>query len=117
MSFHRAILIPSALSLSAIAFASVPAFARPSSRPSQTKHWELSDDVIVNGTNLPAGRYNIVVDNGKAMFTRKGRILATANCDWKALDSKSDFDGIVTDDQNVLQEIDFDGSAQALELK
>jgi hypothetical protein len=99
---------------------SPPTFARP--KPSatsadQTRHWVLSDDVLIDGKAIPAGKYTIVTDNGKAAFKHGKQIVATAPCAWIILDSKMEFDGVVTDAQNDLQEIDFDGTSKALLLQ
>lgn len=121
VSYRTATLIPLALLSLAVFSASNPAYARPkpvaSPTAAQTRHWTLSDNVLVNGKTLPAGNYTIVTENGEATFKHKKQIVATVPCAWKTLDTKMEFDGVVTDAENNLKEIDFDGTAKALLLK
>ena len=115
MSFRRANLIPLVLSTVTLAFG--PAFGRPKPVSSEMKRVELTEPVTVNGAKLSPGNYELVIDNGKATFQKNGQTVATAACDWKALPSKSPYDSVTTDKQDVLRQIDFAGSAQALEIK
>ena len=93
------------------------AFARPKPTATQMekKTVEIGKTVTVDGKTLAPGKYEVFIENNKAEFEQDGRTLLTARCQWKSLDSKSPYDSTQTD-KDVLQEIEFQGSKEALDI-
>jgi hypothetical protein len=102
------------------AFMALPLFAaakpKPASTQTEKKSVELSTAAIVDGKTLAPGKYEVLVEGNKAVFEHNGQTVVTAPCDWKTMAHKSPYDSVVTSSTNVLQEIDFQGSNQALEV-
>jgi hypothetical protein len=117
MSFHRANLLP--IALSAFLLAPGLAFAQPKPKPKpatdQAKHVELLNDVQVDGKTLPAGKYDIDLENGTANFQQHGQNVLSAPGEWKTLAAPAPYSGAITDN-NTLKEFEFAGSDQALQI-
>jgi|SRR5665213_89033 len=109
------------LSLSAIAFLALPllASARPKATNTETekKPLELTETATVDGKTLAPGKYEVLVDGKKVRFERNGETVVTASCDWKAMDHKSPYDSSTFSKDRTLQELQFQGSNQALEIE
>ncbi|HEX3376079.1 MAG TPA: hypothetical protein VHS29_04420 [Candidatus Acidoferrales bacterium] len=117
MSIYRTSLN---LGLAAIVFFTLPLLA--SARPKTTnpepekKSIKLFDPAIVDGKTLAPGTYEIVIADKKASFELHGKTIVTAPCDWKMMEHKSPYNSSTLSDGKVLQEIQFQGSNEALEI-
>jgi hypothetical protein len=118
MSAHK---ITRTTILCTAAFMAIPLFAaarpKPGSTQTEKKSIELSTAAVVDGKTLAPGKYEVLIEGGnKAVFEHNGQMVVTASCDWKTMPHKSPYDSLVTSSNNVLQEIDFQGSDQVLEV-
>ena len=109
------------LFLCAIVFMAMPliASARPKTEGAQMekKTIQLGDQATVDGKALAPGKYEVVIEGNKVRFEQDGRTVVTAPCDWKTLEFKPKFDSTTLSAHNVLQELQFEGSNQALEVR
>lgn len=107
--------------LCAVALLAIPllASARPKSTNIQMekKSIDLDRTATLDGKTLAPGKYEVLIEGNTVNFERDGRIVATAPCDWKTMQYKSQFDSTTLSAKNVLQELEFEGSNQALEIK
>jgi hypothetical protein len=109
------------LGLAVIIFLTLPLLA--SARPKTTnpepekKSIKLFDPAIVDGKTLSPGTYEVVIADNKSSFEQHGQTIVTAPCDWKMMDHKSPYNSATLSDSKVLQEIQFQGSNEALEIK
>jgi hypothetical protein len=115
MSFHRANLLPIALSAFLLTPGLVLAQPKPKPASDQAKHVELLSDVQVDGKTLAAGKYDVTLENGTVSFQQHGQTVLSAPGDWKTLPNPAPYSGAITDN-NVLKEFEFAGSNQALEI-
>jgi len=106
--------------LCAVALLALPllASARPKSTNTQIekKTIDLDRTAMVDGKALAPGKYEVLIEGNKVNFEQDGKTVATAPCDWKTLQNKSQYDSTTFSAQNVLQELEFEGSKQALEI-
>ena len=94
------------------------ASARPKAVNTQVekKNITLEDTAMVDGKTLAPGKYDLVIEGKKVSFERDGRTVLTAPCDWKTMPNKSAYNSVTFSSKEVLQEIEFEGSNQALEV-
>ena len=94
------------------------ASARPKAVNTQVekKSIELDDPATVDGKTLKPGKYELLIDGNKVSFERDGQTVVTATCDWKTMPNKSEYNSATFSSKRVLQEIEFEGSKQALEV-
>jgi hypothetical protein len=106
--------------LCVVVLMAVPLFTSARSKPENTKvekkTIQVDKNLTVDGKTLIPGKYEVIIDSKKVSFERDGQMVATAPCDWKVLSFKSQFDSVTVSSNNVLQEIDFEGSNRALEV-
>ncbi len=106
--------------LFAVAFLAIPllASARPKSANTQMekKSIELDKTATVDGKTLTPGKYEVLIEGNKVSFERDGQTVVTAPCDWKTMRNKSEYNSKTFSANNVLLELDFEGSKQALEV-
>ena len=106
--------------LCGVALAALPllASARPKPDTSRTEKTSIQIDkpATVDGTTLARGQYEIVIEGNKATFEHNGQTVVTAPIDWKATTYKSPYDSVTYSSNRVLQEIQFAGSDEALEV-
>ena len=117
MSFYR---ITRSAIFCAVALLAIPLFASARSKPSNTqmekKSMELDKTATVDGKTLTPGKYEVVIEGNKVSFERDGQTVVTARCDWKTMQHKSPYDSKTFSANNVLLELEFEGSSQALEV-
>jgi hypothetical protein len=117
MSIYKTILNSGIVT---IVFFTLPllASARPKTTNPETekKSIQLFDAAIVDGKTLSPGTYHVVIADNKASFEQHGQTIVTAPCDWKMMDHKSPYNSTTLSQNKVLQEIEFQGSNQALEI-
>jgi hypothetical protein len=107
--------------LSAIAFLALPLLV--SARPKTTnpenekKSLQLYENATVGGKTLSPGTYEVLIEGKKVSFERNGQTVVTAQCDWKTMDHKSPYDSATFSKNHVIQELNFQGSNQALEVE
>lgn len=82
----------------------------------EKKSIDLEDPATVDGKTLAPGKYDILIEGNKVSFERDGRTVVTAPCDWKTMPNKSEYNSATYSSKRVLQEIEFEGSNQALEV-
>jgi hypothetical protein len=103
-----------------VALLAIPllASARPKSTNTQMekKSIDLDRTALIDGKTLAPGKYEVVIEGNKINFERDGQTVATAQCDWKTLQYKSQYNSTTFSAKNVLQELEFEGSKQALEI-
>jgi hypothetical protein len=108
------------LGLAAIIFLTLPllASARPKTTNPETekKSIQLFDPAIVDGKTLAPGTYQVMIADKKVSFEQRGQTVVTAPCDWKMMDHKSPYNSTTLSENKVLQEIQFQGSNEALEI-
>ena len=106
-------------------FCAVILFAIPlvaSARPKadttsmEKKSITLDSAASVDGKTLAPGNYNVLVEGKTVKFERDGKVVASAPCDWKALNFKAQYNSIELSAKNVVQELQFEGSSQALDI-
>lgn len=105
--------------LCGIAFLAAPlvASARPKTEDRPTKKsMQLDNQVTVDGETLLPGNYEVLINGNKVSFELAGKIVATAPCSWKTMSNKSMYDSTTLSATNNLQEMEFAGSNQALEV-
>lgn len=109
------------LVLPAIAFLAMPflASARPNATNPQTekKKIQLFDSATVDGKTLTPGKYEVLIEGNKVNFEHDGQTVVTAPCDWKTMDHKSAYDSTTFSKNRTIQEFQFEGSNQALEVR
>jgi hypothetical protein len=117
MSFYK---ITTNLGLAAIAFLALPllASARPKTTNPETekKTIQLNDPANVDGKTLAPGKYEVMIEGNKVSFEHSGEAVVTAPCDWKTMDHKSPYNSTTFSANRTIQEIQFEGSNQALEV-
>lgn len=117
MSFYKITLN---LSLSAIAFIAMPLLASAKPKPTnpamEKKSIEVNQSATVDGKTLTPGTYEILIDGNKISFEHDGKTVVTAPCDWKSLTYKSPYDSTTYSKNGAIQEIEFAGRHQALEI-
>lgn len=117
MSAHK---IFSTTILCTAAMMAIPLFAaarpKPASTQMEKKSIDLSTAAVVDGKTLAPGKYEVLIEGNKATFEHDHQTVVTASCDWKTMPQKSPYDSVVTSGNNVLQEIDFQGSNRVLEV-
>lgn len=106
--------------LCAVALLAIPllASARPKSENPQMekKTIDLDRTATVDGKTLAPGKYEVLVEGDKVNFERDGKTVVTAPCDWKTMPYKSQYNSTTFSAKDVLQELEFAGSNQALEI-
>jgi hypothetical protein len=106
--------------LCALAFLALPflASARPKTENTQMekKSMDLRSAATVDGKALQPGNYEVVIEGNQVRFEREGKTVVTAPCNWKGLGYKSPYDSVTFSASRQLQELDFAGSDQALEV-
>ncbi len=106
--------------LCAVVLLAIPAFAsaRPKSENTKVekKTVELSDQATVDGKTLMPGKYEVLIEGNKVTFEHDGQMVVTAPCDWKMLNFKPEYNSTTLSANKVLQELQFEGSNQALEV-
>lgn len=92
--------------------------ARPNSDTTKTekKSIQINDQATVDGKTLSPGKYEVLIEGNKVSFERNGRTVVTAPCSWKTLPTKSQYDSTTFSTSRALQEIQFEGKDQALEV-
>lgn len=107
--------------LSAFAFLALPQHSFASSKPENTqvekKNMQLDDQTTVDGKTLLPGQYKVLVNGDKVTFEKDGQDVLTAPCQWKTLEFKAPYDAKLYSANHVLQELQFEGSNQALDVK
>ena len=107
------------LCTAALMAAPLLASARPKATTDQRVEKEtidLQNPAKVDGTTLKPGEYKVVVEGNKVNFERNGKTVVTAPCDWKPMPYKSKYNSTTFSANRVLQEIQFAGSNEALEV-
>lgn len=103
-----------------VAFLALPvlASARPKVEDSQIekKTIQLDQSATVDGKTLQPGEYRVVIDGDKASFERDGKTIVTASCDWRMMNHRAPYSSETFSENSVLQELEFAGSNQALDL-
>ena len=106
--------------LCAVALLAIPllATARPkSTNPRiEKKSIDLDRAATVDGKTLAPGKYEVLIEENMVNFERDGKTVITAQCDWKTLPYKSPYNSTTFSRKNALQELEFEGSKQALEI-
>jgi hypothetical protein len=106
--------------LCAVVLFAVPmiASARPKSETTQVekKTIDLDSQATVDGKTLTPGKYEVLIEGNKVSFERDGQSVVTAPCDWKTLPYKDPYNSTTFSAKNVLQELQFEGSNQALDV-
>jgi hypothetical protein len=106
--------------LCAVALLAIPLFAsaRPKSETTQVekKTIDLDHQATVDGKALTPGKYEVLIEGSKVSFERDGQNVVTAPCDWKTLPFKAPYNSTTFSAKNVLQELQFEGSNQALDV-
>lgn len=104
----------------AVALLAIPllASAHPKADSAQVekKSITLDNAATVDGTTLTPGSYNVLIEGKTVKFERDGKVVASAPCDWKALKFKAQYNGIELSAKNAVQELQFEGSKQALDV-
>lgn len=101
----------------ALLAAPLVASARPKTEDKPTKKsMQLDDRITVDGKTLMPGNYEVLINGSKVSFELDGKIVATAPCSWKTISNKSMYDSTTLSATNTLQEMEFAGSNQALEV-
>jgi hypothetical protein len=118
MSIYK---LAGSLSLSAIGFLALPllASARPKATNTETekKALELFEPASVDGKTLTPGRYEVLIEGKQVSFERNGEAVVTASCDWKTMDHKAPYDSTTFSKNHSIQELQFHGRDQALEVE
>lgn len=83
----------------------------------EKKTIHLNQPATVDGKTLKPGEYKVVIEGDKVSFERDGKTVVTANCDWRTIDRKAPYDSTTFSANNVLQELEFQGSNQALDVR
>jgi hypothetical protein len=106
--------------LFAIALMAMPLFASTRSNPVNTqvekKSIKLDEATTVDGKTLKPGNYEVLIDGSKVSFEINGETVVTAPCNWKTMAHKSPYNSTTLSSKNVLQELQFEGSNQALDV-
>lgn len=87
----------------------IPLWAKP-----LKKSIELYSPARVGNTALPAGKYELILNDKEATFEKDNKIVAATPYQWKQI-AKSPVDAIVFN-KDVLTEIEFSGKSQAIEF-
>ena len=106
--------------LCGLAFAALPLLVSARPKPDnfrpEKKTIQISDPSTVDGTTLAPGRYEVVIEGHKVTFEHNGETVATAPCDWKTGKYKSPYDSVTYSDNHAVQELQFEGTDQTLEI-
>lgn len=107
--------------LSAFAFLALPQHVLASSKPENTrmekKSMQLDAQTTVDGKTLMPGEYKVLINGDKVTFEKDGQGVVTAPCQWKTLKFKAEYNAKLFSANHVLQELQFEGSNQALDVK
>ena len=87
----------------------IPLWAKP-----LKKSITLYSPARVGNTALPAGKYELILNDKEATFEKDNKIVAATPYQWKQI-AKSPVDAIVFN-KDVLTEIEFSGKSQAIEF-
>ena len=95
------------------------ASAKPKDADAQVKKEkiELFDHATVDGKELAPGGYEVIVEGQNVRFERNGHTLVTAPCDWKTLEHGAPYSSVTLSATKVIEEIQFQGSNRALEVR
>lgn len=106
--------------LCAVVLLAMPLFAsaRPKSESTQMekKTIQMDSQATVDGKTLMPGTYEVLIEGNKVSFEHNGDTVVTAPCDWKTLQFKSKYNSMTFSANHVLQELQFEGSNQALDV-
>ncbi len=94
----------------------LPARPKPDTSRTEKTSIQIDEPATVDGTTLAPGQYEIVIEGNKATFEHNGQTVVTAPIDWKATTYKSPYDSVTYSSNRALQEIQFEGSDEALEV-
>ena len=81
-----------------------PTYAKPSSTTIT-----LSSASKVSGTSLPAGEYQLVVNDTSIAFKHKGKVVAEVTGQWKKASAMEHQDSVVRDGDGRILEIHLSG--------
>ena len=100
--------------LCAVALVALPLLASARPKPTNTqvekKSIRLDDPATVDGKKLKPGKYDVLIEGNKVRFEQDGQVVVSAPCNWKAMPYKSQYDSVTLSSNNVLQELEFEGS-------
>jgi len=106
--------------LSAFVLIAIPVMASPKPKAEnpqmERKSLQLDSSATVDGKTLTPGRYEVLIEGNKVSFDHDGHTVATAPCNWKTLQFKPNYDSTTISANHVIQELQFEGSNQALEV-
>lgn len=99
----------------AIFVMAAPVWARPRT---DTAQLDVTDTITVAGTELQHGTYKLQAEeNGNQLrISRDGKLIAEVPCQWVQLPKKADQTQVISTGNHV-DEIDFHGKTQAVQLK
>lgn len=106
--------------LCAFALIAIPVMASPKPKienpQMEKKSLQLEDSATVDGKTLTPGTYEVLIDGNKVSFDRDGQTVVTAPCNWKTLQFKPHYNSTTISGNHAIQELQFEGSNQALEV-
>lgn len=106
--------------LCAFALIAMPALAsaKPKTENPQMekKTLKLENSATVDGKTLTPGEYEVLIEGNKVTFDRDGQTVVTAPCNWETLQFKPHYNSTTLSANHAIQELQFEGSNQALEV-
>ena len=85
------------------------ALAAPTFAKEASMSFTLSHMAKVAGTTLQPGDYQVVLDETKATFKQRGKVVAEANGQWKPNHGKDAVGALVRDEEGRILEIHIQG--------
>jgi hypothetical protein len=96
---------------SAVAFATVPVFAKPVSKSIPVTH-----KVVIGTADLKEGEYRFVIDNNHLTIKNGSKTVAEADGKWEDRDAKSEYTSIVSNAEGKVTELRFAGQKNVFVL-
>lgn len=104
-------IVRSMVLFSAIAFASVPLFAKPMS-----KSIPLNHEVHVGTSDVKAGEYRFLIDGNHLTILNGKKTVAEADGKWEDRDTKSEYTAVVSGADGKVVELRFAGQKNVFVL-
>lgn len=89
---------------------------KPENTQMEKKSIQLDSPATVDGKTLRPGQYEVLIDGNQVKFEHNGQMEAEARGSWKTLKFKAPYDSMTLSANKTLQELQFAGSNEALEI-